>query len=104
MSHALLNEWKTTSALLRIVGGSKGMAFDTLCRIGKLSEDKVLLVWPDGDSIVSLEGAIFDYHELAEAAPEYRLPEEDEWTRQLIIRWPAEPEKRVILFEQRNPS
>ena len=104
MSHALLNEWKTKSTLLRVVGGSKGLGFDTLCRIGKLSEDRLLLVWADGDSIVSLEDAIFEYHELTEASPEYRLSEEDEWTRQLIIRWPAEPEKRAVLYEQREPS
>lgn len=104
MSHPLLNEWKTNSALLRICGGSKGLGFDTLCRIGKLSEERVLLVSADGDSSVTLEGATFEYHEIIEASPERRIPEEAEWSRQLIIRWPDDPERLCILFEQRQPS
>lgn len=104
MSHPLLKEWATNSTPLRVTGGSSGLGFDTLCRISELSEDKLLLVWADGDSIVSLEDATFEYHELAEMTLERRLPEEDEWTRQLIIRWPVNPDRMCILFEQRNPS
>lgn len=104
MSHSLLTEWATKSTLLRIVGGTKGVGFDTLCRIAALSEDRVSLVWADGDSIVSLISATFEYHEINEAAPERRIPEEAEWSHQLILRWPDNPERLCILFEQREPS
>jgi len=104
MSHPLLNEWLTNSTVLRVVGGTHGLGFDTLCLIRKLSEDKMLLAWEDGDSNISLEDATFEYHELTEASPERRMSEEAEWMRQLIIRWPSHPERLCLLFEQRKPS
>ena len=104
MSHALLSEWKTNSAVLRAVGGVSGIGFDTLCRVEEVSSDRLLLVWDEGDSSITLIGANFEYHEISEASPERRVPEEAEWTRQLIIRWPSQPEKLCILFKQREAS
>ena len=104
MPHPLLNEWNTNSTLLRIAGGVDGLAFDTLCRIKTLSLDRMVLVWAEGDSRIVLTDAVFESHDISEASLDRRLPEEAEWSRQLIIRWPSKPHRLCILFEQREAS
>jgi len=100
----LIKNWQSAATLLRITGGVKGLGFDSLCRIKLLSSTHLMLEWDEGDCSIVLEDAIYEYHELAELEPERRIDEEDEWIRQVIIRWPATPEKLCILFEQRDPS
>jgi len=100
----LLSDWQATSTLLRVVAGVKGLATDSLCRVRAVSSRRLLLVWSEGDCDVFLEDAILECHESAELSSEHRLDEEDEWSRQLVISWPGEPEKLLILYEQREPS